>query len=63
MKNDAPWFRKLRTNLLYWVHHQFQYWSPSINFCRGDVSGDAPVKGTILMWQGSLVGTQELEIM
>ena len=30
-----------------WEHLHFRYWSPSVNFCNGDVSADAPVKGTI----------------
>ena len=26
----------------------FRYWSPSVNFCHGNVSADAPVKEQLL---------------
>ena len=31
-----------------WENHYFRYWSASVNVWHGDVSADAPVKGTIL---------------
>ena len=32
----------------YIQHQSVRYWRPSVNFCHGNVSADAPVKGTLL---------------
>ena len=37
-----------RINYMEKKHHCFRIWSPSVNFCHGDVAADTPVKETSL---------------